>query len=56
MERKVECLRCETINRKPGIGTRLVHGPNGLKSLICDKCWEEIEFFVYENQENEEVS
>jgi len=52
-----DCTRCEAVGKeKVGVGTKLAYGPNGVVSLICEECWEEIEYFVYENQENEEVS
>ena len=59
MKGKEDCTRCESVGRKPGVGTKLAIGPNGIRSMVCEKCWDEIEYFVYaspvfadENEEN----
>ena len=53
---KQDCTRCESVGREPGAGIKPAIGPNGIVSLVCDTCWEEIEYFVYEDQENEAIS
>ena len=53
----MECIRCESVGRKPGIATHKVIGPNGdtENSFVCDECLKEIQYFTYANEnENEE--
>lgn len=38
----MECLRCESVGRKPQRGVHLVVGPNGIRGKLCDQCFEEV--------------
>lgn len=55
----MECPRCESEGRTPGVGVHKALGPNGVKSLICDHCLDEVDCIIigteYENEENEEI-
>jgi hypothetical protein len=52
----MKCPRCEAVGRKPKVGEHEVIGPNGIKSLVCNKCIEEIKNIVelveYEDEED----
>jgi len=51
----MKCSRCESVGRKPKKGKHEALGPNGVKSLICDECLEEVDCIIvgteYENEE-----
>ena len=53
-----DCLRCESVGREPNKGIKTALGPNGIETLVCNKCWNEIEYFLYASpvfaNENEE--
>lgn len=58
MKKAKKCLRCESIGRKPKEGVHEMIGPNGVRTLICEECYQEIqnEDIVYEIKEDEGTS
>jgi hypothetical protein len=43
----MDCPRCETVGRTPGIGKHEAIGPNGIVSFVCDDCLEELDIYTY---------
>jgi len=37
-------MRCESVGKKPKEGKHLAIGPQGVVSLICDECYEDIKY------------
>jgi hypothetical protein len=50
------CTRCESVGRKPQPSAEIAFGPNGVISPVCQECFDEIEYFVYANKEDQAVS
>ena len=37
------CARCKSVGRDARVkGKHLVIGPNGIKSYVCNQCWNEL--------------
>lgn len=57
MKKKTKCIRCEVLERKViNEGLHQFLGPNGLKGLVCETCFEELvteEEVIYEIKEDE---
>lgn len=59
MKKLKRCPRCEAVGRKPNEGLHMYKGINGIVSLLCDECNEEVkeeENFLYEIKEYKEPS
>lgn len=63
MKELVFCTRCESVGRKSRKNANnIVIGPNGIRTVVCDKCLDEIDeerkikYFVYEIKEDEGTS
>ena len=54
------CLRCESVGRTPPHTAHYkMIGPNGIKTIICRKCYKEVKAeqkFLYEIKEDEGTS
>jgi hypothetical protein len=42
MKKGKECLRCESVGKVPRLGTVPMIGPNGIRTQICQKCYDEL--------------
>lgn len=57
-DKKVWCVRCESVDRKSREGKHKVIGPNGIVGYVCDECIEEIDAEImihYEVKEDEDT-
>jgi len=58
-----DCARCESVGREPELGHIPMIGPNGIETVICQECLDELkeegELYTvlnFENQEDKAIS